>query len=294
MGPELPLKILLSGFFADLHVLIEDIPGTGKTTLARTLSKATGMDFARIQFTPDLIPGDIIGMSVWSREKREFVFKPGAVMHQFLLTDEINRASAQTQASLLEAMQESSVTVEGITHSLPDPFFVLATQNPVTFQGTFSLPEAQLDRFGISLSLGYPNPQHELTILNRFKTENPLSQIEAVLLPEDVIQARKDVREIKVDTKIQKYIIQIAGSTRRHGDIRLGMSPRATQHLMQAAQGMAFVSGRNYVIPEDVRDIAPHVLGHRIIFSPQITIQQKNEQTMLQEIINSVSIPAGL
>ncbi|MBN2509894.1 MAG: MoxR family ATPase [Spirochaetales bacterium] len=275
-------------------MLIEDIPGVGKTTLARSLAKSAGLDFGRIQFTPDVLPGDIIGMTVWSQEKRDFVFKPGSIMHQFILADEINRASPRTQAALLEAMQEQRVTVDGTTYSLPDMFFVLATQNPVTFAGTFALPEAEIDRFGISFSMGYPAHADEVDILSRFKEENPEDDLSAVISVPDVLSIRTQVRAMHVSAKIKSYLVNIAKSTRESRLVKLGMSPRATQHLMLASQGEALFSGRHYVTPEDVQNVARYVLVHRINLSGEARMENLTAEKVVQQIIAKVPVPTGL
>lgn len=288
------INSLLVGFFGSLHILLEDIPGVGKTTLARTLAKASGLDFARIQFTPDLLPGDILGMTVWSIEKREFIFKPGAIMHQFLLADEINRASARTQSSLLEAMQETHITIDGISYPLPRPFFVIATQNPQSFTGTFPLPEAQIDRFGISFSIGYPSEAEERQILARFQEKDPLDQVKAVLTPAEVCAIQAAVRQVYVDKKIYNYIIALARKTRTSPKIRLGLSPRASQKLLLAAQAQAFLDGRSYVIPEDVAVVALLVIPHRLILKPEALLENLTAKAVVQDILSSVKMPSGL
>jgi len=294
VGTALPVKSLLTGFLAGLHVLVEDIPGVGKTTLAKALAKSAGLDFARIQFTPDLLPGDIIGMTVWSVEKREFIFKPGAVMHQFLLADEINRANARTQSSLLEAMQEHAVTVDGVTYPLPEPFFVIATQNPVTFTGTFPLPEAQVDRFGVSFSIGYPTETDEQVILDRFRGEDPLAALEPVITPEEIIAVRAHVRKVFVDKKIQDLVVAIARKTRTSPKIKLGMSPRASLHLIQAAQAEAFLDGRDFVIPEDIVALSEIVIPHRILVRAEARMENMSARQIINELVGTVRLPAGL
>ncbi len=294
VGKREAVRAILLGLFAGLHVLVEDIPGVGKTTLSHTFARATGLDFGRIQFTPDLLPGDIIGMTVWSPEKREFIFKPGAVMHQFILADEINRASARTQSSLLEAMQEGSVTVDGTSYRLPYPFFVMATQNPISFAGTFVLPESQLDRFGICLSLGYPTPEDESRILERFQTENPIDALRPVTSPQEIEQVRRVIMETKVDAKVRAYITEIAEATRTNEHIRLGMSPRSSLHLMRAAQARARMNGRDFIIPEDVMDTANYVLSHRLMVTAEASMQDTESKGVLAEIIRSVPKPARL
>ncbi|MEJ2663328.1 MAG: MoxR family ATPase [Spirochaetia bacterium] len=294
VGNEIAIHSLLIGFLSGLHVLIEDIPGVGKTTLAKTLAKSAGLDFARIQFTPDLLPGDIIGMTVWSNEKREFLFKSGAIMHQFILADEVNRASARTQSSLLESMQEHSVTVDGTTYALPEPFFVIATQNPISFTGTFPLPEAQVDRFGVSFSIGYPAQGEEITILTRFKEEDPLKNLTAVISPAEIVLIRERVREVSVDDKIKDFIVTIARGTRNNAKIRLGMSPRAAQHLLLASQTEAFLAGRGFVVPEDVIQVIPIVIPHRLLLNAEARIQNVTPAKVVQDLVALMEIPTGL
>jgi MoxR-like ATPase len=294
VGKPEAVRAVLLGVFAGLHVLVEDIPGVGKTTLSHTFARTIGLDFGRIQFTPDLLPGDIIGMTVWSPEKREFIFKPGAIMHQFILADEINRASARTQSSLLEAMQEGSVTVDGTSFRLPRPFFVMATQNPVSFSGTFVLPESQLDRFGICLSLGYPTPDDESRILERFQIASPIESLKAVTSPEQIESVRTVIMETRVDKKIRGYITAIAEATRTNNAIRLGMSPRSSLHLMRAGQACARMDGRDYVVPEDVMDSAQYVLSHRLMLTAEASMKQTEAKGVLADIIRSVPKPSRL
>ena len=294
VGKEAQIHTLLVAFSAGLHVLIEDVPGVGKTTLARCLAVSTGLDFGRIQFTPDLLPGDITGMTIWSPEKREFLYKEGALMHQFVLADEINRASPRTQSSLLEVMQEGSVTVDGTTHELPQPFFVIATQNPTSFLGAFPLPEGELDRFGVSFSLGYPEGEDEMEILSRFQEADPLQELQPVSTPETVLGARASIRRIHVDDKVKRFIADIASETRSSSHLKLGMSPRASQHLMLAAQAGAFFQGRDFVIPEDVLGMAPAVLAHRLILSGEARMEGINPRQIVSRILGKVKIPTGL
>jgi len=294
VGKDSQIHTLLIAFSAGLHVLIEDIPGVGKTTLARCLAASVGLDFGRIQFTPDLLPGDITGMTVWSPEKREFLYKEGAVMHQFVLVDEINRASPRTQSSLLEVMQEGSVTVDGKTHYLPQPFFVIATQNPVSFLGAFPLPEGELDRFGVSLSLGYPGEDEEIEILSRFQKENPLEQLTAVSSPQEILEIHELIRRVHVSQGMKRFITSISSESRSNAHLKLGLSPRASQHLMLAAQAQAFVNERDFVIPEDVLEMAPPVLAHRLIVSAEARMENMQPRQIVARVLGNVDIPTGL
>jgi MoxR-like ATPase len=293
IGKQRQVRHMLIGFIAGLHVLIEDVPGVGKTTLARCLAASTGIDYGRIQFTPDLLPGDIVGMTVWNNENRQFEFKQGAIMHQFILADEINRASPRTQSSLLEAMQEGSVTVDGTTYRLPEPFFVIATQNPVTFIGVFHLPEGELDRFGISLSIGYPHVDDEIRILDQYALD-PLQAMQPVVQPDDVIELRRVVRSVTVATEVRRYIVALAQQTRDSSLLRLGVSPRAAQHIMLAAQGEALITGRDYVMPEDVMAIAGIVLTHRVVLSAEARMENLTPAQVVERILQQVPIPTGL
>ena len=294
VGKESIVRLLLIGFISGLHVLIEDVPGVGKTTLARSLSGSLGLDFSRIQFTPDLLPGDIVGMNVWNQTRNEFIFKEGAIMHQFVLADEINRASPRTQSSLLEAMQEHSVTVDGTTYSLPRPFFVVATQNPSTFTGSFHLPEGEIDRFGVSFSIGYPHESDEKEILTRFQDENPLEEIEPVVAPEDVVEMRDAVRQIFVSEKVKDFLIEIVKKTRDSSHLLLGASPRASQHLQRAAQGRALIEGRSFVVPEDIMELSTPVLAHRLLLSAEAKMANRNTASVVEEMREGVQVPVGI
>ncbi|MFP4362974.1 MAG: AAA family ATPase [Spirochaetia bacterium] len=293
VGKENEIELLFIGFLSGLHVLLEDIPGVGKTTLSRTIAISAGMDFGRIQFTPDLLPGDITGMTVWSQKKRDFVFKTGAIMHQFILADEINRASARTQASMLEGMQEHAVTVDGVTYKLPSPFFVIATQNPSSFAGTFLLPEAQVDRFGVSISLGYPNPQEEDRILHRFQESNPIHDLTPVSNTQEITEAQKAIHSVFVSPQVRKFVIDIAQRTRSNEYVRLGMSPRASRHLLLAAQSKAAITGRDFVIPEDVVAVTPSVLSHRLILTPEARLNNRTAKQIIDSILDKTPIPSG-
>jgi MoxR-like ATPase len=292
IGKNEQINQMLIGFFSGLHVLIEDVPGVGKTTLAKCLAASVGLDFSRIQFTPDLLPGDIIGMTIWSTEKKEFMFKQGSIIHQFILADEINRASPRTQSSLLEAMQDESVSVDGKTHKLPQPFFVIATQNPPYFLGTFHLPEVELDRFGLSFSLGYPVERESREILKLNPRVDPFISLKPVITPEEVIKIRGFVHAIHTSGTIDQYIVEIVNKSRISRLIKLGISVRAMQHLHLAAKAKALFTGRDFVIPEDIIEMAAPVLAHRIILSSEARLENKSAQEVIQNLINGVNIPA--
>jgi MoxR-like ATPase len=294
VGNRNAVRLLIMGLVSGLNVLIEDIPGVGKTTLARSLARATGLDFARIQFSPDLLPGDVTGTSIWSQERREFVFKPGAIMHQFVLADELNRASARTQSALLEAMQERSVTVDGVTYALPEPFFLVATQNPVHFSGTFALPEAQLDRFGISFRIGYPTSDDALGVLDRMDQLTGTLLAEAVTGTDAVLELRTATRAVHANADIKGYIVRIAEATRTSKATRLGMSPRSTQHLLATARARALLEGRAFVVPEDVAESAPAVLRHRLLLSPEERMAGHGSEEIVEQILADIPMPTGV
>lgn len=281
------LVALLSGG----HVLLEDVPGVGKTTLVHAIAKSIGCSFKRIQFTPDLVPSDITGLTVYNMKKGEFEYKQGPISSNIILADEINRSSPKTQSSLLEAMQERQVTVDGSTYKLPRPFMVLATQNPIEYEGTFPLPEAQLDRFTLRISMGYPNFVEEKKILVTYKEADPLETLQAVVSEEEVAAMQREVEKVFVDESIQDYIIQITQLTRTHNDIYLGCSPRATLALFNAARALAYIRGRNFVTPDDVKELGHATLAHRLILKSEAKIQGKDESSVLTEIMKSVRVP---
>ncbi|HBM80178.1 MAG TPA: magnesium chelatase, partial [Clostridiaceae bacterium] len=273
------------------HVLLEDVPGVGKTIMVRALAKSLGCSFKRIQFTPDLLPSDITGVSVFNQKTGDFEFKAGPVMNQIILADEINRTSPKTQSSLLEVMEEHQVTADGKTYSLKKPFMVLATQNPIEYEGTFPLPEAQLDRFMMKISIGYPVEDEEKAILRRFKTENPIDSLKEVLTSDDILEIQDDVKKIYVDDSIDDYIINIVRATRNNPDILLGASPRGSLALFRVSQAWAIINGREYVLPDDVKNLAKSVLGHRLIVKPEVKLRGITSDDIMSNILGQVHIP---
>ncbi len=284
---ELALVAILSGG----HILIEDVPGIGKTTLARSLAQSLGCSFKRIQFTPDLTPSDILGVNYYNQRLGDFQFRPGPIMAQVVLADEINRATPRTQSALLEAMQERQVTVDGTTMSLPAPFLVMATQNPIELEGTFPLPEAQLDRFLLRLELGYPDEQQEEEMLLRFERENPLAELQQVVSSEEILELQRAVQSVRVEPVVRGYLVRVIRATRSHEDIVLGASPRASLGLYRACQVLAAIRGRDYVIPDDVKYLAPFVLSHRLVLKPQTRLRERTGREVVGEVLATVPVP---
>ncbi len=291
LGKPEVLERLIVAVLAGCHVLVEDVPGVGKTTLAKALARTFAGDFRRLQFTPDLLPTDVVGSSVYDPRDGSFTFKPGPVFTNVLLADEINRASPRTQSSLLEAMSERQTSIEGETRPLPTPFLVLATQNPVEFHGTYPLPEAQLDRFGIRIEVGYPSPEHELDVLYAQAERNPLDDVRPVLDAATVVELQRAVRAVRVDPKVGRYVVDLVAATRRHPAIKVGCSPRASIALFRLAQARAFLHGRPFVIPEDVKAMAGPCLAHRLALDTKAKYGGVRKDALLAELLEHVSVP---
>ena len=292
VGKQSAIELLLVALLADGHVLLEDFPGLGKTLIAKSLARSIGAAFKRIQFTPDLLPADITGFNVYNQQTGQFTFQPGPVMTHVLLADEINRTIPRTQSSLLESMEERQVTVDGITHPLPQPFFVMATQNPIELEGTFPLPEAQLDRFLLRMRLGYPEQDEELAILKRFQEKDPLLELKPVASPDEVSGLQDARKKIHVSHSVRQYITGIVRSTRTNDSLRLGASPRGSLALMRASQGLAALRGRDFVLPDDVKSLAVSVLAHRLILREEERLRAETQERVLEEILRRVPIPA--
>jgi MoxR-like ATPase len=292
-GKRQAIELTVIGLLCQGHLLIEDVPGVGKTMLTRALARSIGCDFRRIQFTPDMLPSDVTGVSVFNQKTREFEFRPGPIMAQIVLTDEINRATPKTQAALLEAMEERQVTVDGVTHPMAKPFLVLATQNPIEYEGTFPLPEAQLDRFLLRINLGYPLSDQEVAILDSQQYQHPIHKIDQVLDADELLGAQESLKEVYVDPLIKSYIVEIVNRTRRHPEIYLGASPRGSLTLYRTAQAQAAIRGRDYVIPDDIKSLSPAALAHRMIVSPSARIKDVSSETVLRDILASVPVPGA-
>ncbi|RMG18444.1 MAG: AAA family ATPase [Planctomycetota bacterium] len=291
VGREETVDLLLCALLAEGHVLIEDAPGVGKTTLARALARSVDCDFKRIQFTPDLLPSDITGVSIFDQSRKEFVFQPGPVFANVVLADEINRTNPRTQSSLLEAMSDAAVSVDGATRPLPRPFFVLATQNPYEFEGTYPLPESQLDRFLLRLSVGYPSPEQELEVLRAQEVRHPLEDLGPVVHGEDVLAMQAATRRVRADESILEYVVNIAQASRRAPELSVGVSPRGSLALRRAAQALALVRGRDYVVPDDVKELALPVLAHRVVPEDTARGAQRRAEEALQGILDALPVP---
>ncbi len=291
VGKDETVNLALVSLLCEGHLLFEDVPGIGKTTLAKALARSLGCSFRRIQFTPDLLPSDVTGLSIYNQKTQDFEFRPGPLLAQIVLADEINRATPRTQSALLEAMQERQITVDGRTLLLPQPFFVLATQNPIELEGTFPLPEAQVDRFFMRLKLGYPSLEDESAILKRYERDEPLQELTAVVAGDALLEMQRLVRTVRVEDSVREYAVQIARATREHPAVELGASPRGTLFLYHAAQAYAAISGRDYVLPDDIKYLTPFVLTHRVIIGAQTRLRGRTAQEIVQEIVDSVPAP---
>ncbi len=293
VGKRQTIELVVIGLLCQGHILIEDVPGVGKTMLARSLAKSLGCTFNRIQFTPDMLPSDVTGVSIFNQVTRQFEFRPGPIMAQIVLADEINRATPKTQSALLEAMEEHQVTVDGVTHLLPTPFLVLATQNPIEYEGTFPLPEAQLDRFLMRVRLGYPDLSDEINILELQQLQHPIATLEPVASLEDLLQAQETIKSIFVAPGIKRYVVELIRATRESADVYLGSSPRGSLGLFRAGQARAALHGRDYVLPDDIKVLSEYVLSHRMIIDPAARLRNISADLIVQEILRSQPVPGG-
>jgi MoxR-like ATPase len=293
VGKRQSLEMIVIGLLCEGHILIEDVPGVGKTMLARSLARSMDCIFNRLQFTPDMLPSDVTGISIYNQQKKKFEFRPGPVVGQIILADEINRATPKTQAALLEAMEERQITVDGITHPLPQPFMVLATQNPIEYEGTFPLPEAQLDRFLLRMRLGYPNILDEIRIIDDQRLAHPIESLKAVIKAKDVLQAMNNVKKVYLSSAVKRYIVELCTRTRQSPDVYLGASPRGSLSLARAGQAKAALVGRDHVLPDDIKSLAVAVLAHRIIVSPAARLRDLSSDKIVQEILLSTPAPGG-
>ena len=291
VGKEAVIDLLMVALLCEGHILFEDVPGIGKTTLAKALAKSLGCSFQRIQFTPDLLPSDITGITFYNQKNGEFEFRPGPLLSQIVLADEINRATPRTQSALLEAMEERQISIERETLALPRPFIVIATQNPVELEGTFPLPEAQVDRFLMRLRLDYPTQAEERLILQRFREEQPLEELQAVLSAERLQVLQKLIRRVRVDPGVENYIVELVRATRTHSGVELGVSPRGTLALYRASQAYAAIQGRSYVVPDDVKHMAPYVLSHRMLATSQARLHGRVLEQVIEDVLHIVPVP---
>jgi MoxR-like ATPase len=293
VGKRSSVELAVISLLCQGHLLIEDVPGVGKTMLARSLARSLGCSFSRIQFTPDMLPSDVTGVSIFNQVSREFEFRPGPVLAQIVLADEINRATPKTQASLLEAMEEGQVTVDGITHYLPRPFMVLATQNPIEYEGTFQLPEAQLDRFLMRIRLGYPDMSDEINILDRQQYKHPLASLDQIVSVEELVAAQESVKDIYVAPPIKRYIVDLSRQTRSHPEVYLGASPRGSLALYKTGQARAALKGRDFVLPDDIKALVHSALSHRVILGPGARLRDLTPDQILSEIVEKIPVPGG-
>ncbi|MFP4198742.1 MAG: AAA family ATPase [Halanaerobium sp.] len=291
LGKNRVIKLALAAMMAEGHILFEDVPGVGKTILVRSLARSVGCSFKRVQFTPDLLPSDITGVSIYNQKSNEFEFREGPILSQVVLADEINRATPRTQSALLESMAEKQITVEGTSRRLSDPFIVMATQNPIEYDGTFPLPEAQLDRFLIRLEIGYPENKDEEQILKNLQLQHPVEKLESVMTDQEFIELQDEVKKVHVDQKLRKYIVELVNQSRRHSDLELGASPRGSIALMKMAQAWAVVNERDYIIPDDIKEIAAAVLAHRLIIKSKSRLRGADKEKIIDEIVRRTEVP---
>jgi MoxR-like ATPase len=291
VGKRDVIELAIAGLLSNGHILIEDIPGVGKTMLGRALARAVGGAFRRIQFTPDLLPADVTGTTIFNQKSGEFEFRPGPVFTNVLLADEINRATPKAQSSLLEAMEEFQVTVDGVTHELPRPFFVVATENPIEVEGVYILPEAQLDRFLMKLTVGYPGRRDEVEIIDRQMNHHPIVDVRPVLSAQEVVALQQAIREVYVDSSVKTYVVELVAATRGHRQVRLGASPRASLALVRAAQAVAALAGRDFVVPDDIKRVAHPVMEHRLIVKSELRVRGVTPGAVVEDVMNTVPVP---
>lgn len=293
VGKTEAIRLTVIGLLCQGHLLIEDVPGTGKTMLAKSLARSIGCSFNRIQFTPDMLPSDVTGVSIFNQKTNEFEFRPGPVMAQIVLTDEINRATPKTQAALLEAMEERQITVDGITHALPEPFLVMATQNPIEYEGTFPLPEAQMDRFMLRINIGYPSSDFEVEMLTNQQLEHPINTLKQVVKVNELLEAQGLIRQVRVSEEVKRYIVDLVDTTRSHAELYLGASPRGSLALFRTAQALAAVDGRDFALPDDVKAMAIPALAHRLIVGSAARIREVDARDIVQELLDRIPVPGG-
>jgi len=290
IGKDLPVSLAIIALLCQGHILIEDVPGVGKTMLARSLAASLGCSFKRIQFTPDMLPSDVTGVSIYNQNSRKFEFRPGPLMAQIVLADEINRATPKTQSALLEAMEERQMTVDGITHTLPEPFLVMATQNPIEYEGTFPLPEAQLDRFLMRIDLGYTSLNNEIRILEGQQLVHPIFELKPVVNLKEILNAQNIIKHVHVSESVKHYIVRMVRETREHPNVFLGASPRGSISLFKTGQAMAALDGRDFVLPDDIKTLAPYVLSHRVVVSPSARLADVSSTRIVKEILETLPV----
>lgn len=293
VGKKQTIESIVVGLICQGHILIEDVPGVGKTILARSLAKSLGCSFSRLQFTPDMLPSDVTGVSIYDQSKKIFEFRPGPVFAQIVLVDEINRATPKTQAALLESMEEKQVTVDGVSHLLPSPFMVLATQNPIEYEGTFPLPEAQLDRFLMRVRLGYPNMADEVEILERQQLRHPIETLESVITVNELQTIMEEIKTVYVSRPVKRYLVDLVNRTRQSPDVYLGASPRGSLALFRTGQAAAALAGRDFVLPDDIKNLAVPVLAHRVIVGPAARLRELSAEKIVEEILENLPVPGG-